>query len=134
MLVVLTGNGNNIFRKAPEGYQAVVSVTWSDDHKVAPTWLPDYLLAFSRYLRSLQDTDIVDLYGESRGACALFHCCRNDVGRPEDLVNAFDTIGYAGGCIWEKGDSPGTVIRETRAGMMRMAEAAKILNKKSRSI
>ena len=129
VLVVLTGNGNDILRRAPEGYQAVVSVTWSDDHTVPPTWLPDYLVAFSQHLRSVPDTRAVDLYGYSRGACALFHCCRDDVGRPEALVRAFDTIGFAGGCIWEKGNVPGTVIRETRAGIARMAEVARRWNK-----
>ena len=97
VLVVLTGNGNDILRRAPEGYQAVVSVTWSDDHTVPPTWLPDYLVAFTQRLRSVPKTRAVDLYGYSRGACALFHCCRNDVGRPEALLRAFDTIGFAGG-------------------------------------
>ena len=93
VLVVLTGNGNDIIDNALEGYQAVVSVTWSDDHTKAPMWLPDYLVALAKSMRPL--TGEVDLYGYSRGACALFHCCRSDVGRPEDLVNVFDSIGFA---------------------------------------
>ena len=98
------------FAEPHKGYQAVVSVTWSDDHTVPPTWLPDYLVALSQHLRSVPNTRAVDLYGYSRCACALFHCCRDDVGKPEALVKAFDTIGFAGGCIWEKGSVPGTVI------------------------
>ena len=43
--------------------------------------------------------------------------------------NAFDTIGFAGGCIWDKGNRLGTVIHETRAGMERLAKASKALSK-----
>ena len=123
VLIVLTGNGNDRYLRS-SSYHYIIVVTWKGDHKKAPYFLPEYLLALKEGVSSsFRNSRLVgvDVLGLSRGHCALMSCCKQGNGmRHIELACAFRWFLGAGGCIWEGGDKD--IVKNVVDGLLAMKE------------